>query len=630
MDIIGRPGAAPDPDDPTWRKRLTVPYAVLLRPVRGPRDLALVVERRRSGMAAWVWDGQTGSRTELPGLTAAFGTTLTPDGRWLLQLDDPEGSEVGHLYMISVEDGRSRDLTPAFPDFVVRGLDVSNDGRTAVLTTVDAAGFALWLLALDGDAEPRRIFTSENEAWYGTLSADGALAAIDTTDHNPGTRRFAVTVVDTATADVVATLTDGPVGPVRRVRFSPHAGDGRLLVDSERSGFARPCVWDPLTGGRTDIELPELSGDVLALDWDAARDRILLLHVDAGVHRLLEHHLRSGLTETLDVPPGAYAEPDVADVYPMVFSSHYAPDGTLRILRSRWDLPLHVLERRDDAVELRAVLAPAQVPPGVSLTSHMVASRDGTEVQLWVGTPSGPGPARGTILEFHGGPTLVTVDRYDPSAQAWLDEGFVYAALNYRGSTTFGRAFREGFWGSLGDRELQDIEAAVGWLTERGLAVPGALFATGASYGGFLTLLALGRLPGLFAGGLAHVALADWTSAYASMNPALQTAWRGFIGGTPETTPDRYARYSAITYVDQVRAPAWLNQGQFDTRTPASQAQRYVDALRAAGGDVVVDWFAGGHVPGGLDALAKDQGRMFELVDRRLRGLRWSDEDGAS
>ena len=627
MDTTGQTGAAPDAGVPTWRRRLATPYAVLLRPVRGPRDLALVIERHRSGMTAWAWDGRTGSRTELQGVAAAFGAVLTPDGRRVLQLDDPKGSEVGHLYAIDVRDGGSRDLTPSFPDFVVRGLDVCADGSTAVVTTVDASGFALWQVSLDGRADPRRLFASENEAWYGILSTDGALAAIDTTDHNPGIRRYAVTVVDTASAAVVAVLTDGPLGPVRRVRFSPHGGDPRLLVEAERSGYSRPCVWDPLTGDRADIDLPELRGDVLALDWDATRDRLLLLHVDAGVHRLLEHHLRTGRTAALDVPPGAYAEPDIADVHPMVFSSYYAPDGTLRLVRSRWDTPLHVLERRDDPSESRAVIAPAEVPPGVTLTSHMVASRDGTEVQLWVGTPSGPGQARGTVLEFHGGPNLAVIDRYDPSAQAWLDEGFVYASLNYRGSVTFGRALREGFWGSLGDRELEDVEAAVEWLTARGLARPGSLYATGASYGGFLTLLALGRLPGLFAGGLAHVALADWTSAYENMNPALQTAWRGFIGGTPQTAPDRYARYSAITYVDQVRAPAWLNQGQYDTRTPARQAQRYVDALRAAGGDVVVDWFEGGHVPGGLDALAKDQGRMFDLVGRSLRGLRWSDED---
>jgi dipeptidyl aminopeptidase/acylaminoacyl peptidase len=84
----------------------------------------------------------------------------------------------------------------------------------------------------------------------------------------------------------------------------------------------------------------------------------------------------------------------------------------------------------------------------------------------------------------HGGPTYTIPDRYDPSAQAWLDAGFAYASVNFRGSVTFGRAFREGFWGRSGDAELEDIEATVAWLAGRGLGDPRSTFISGASYGG--------------------------------------------------------------------------------------------------------------------------------------------------
>jgi dipeptidyl aminopeptidase/acylaminoacyl peptidase len=42
-----------------------------------------------------------------------------------------------------------------------------------------------------------------------------------------------------------------------------------------------------------------------------------------------------------------------------------------------------------------------------------------------------------------------------PVGMAWLPEGFGYAAVNYRGSVTFGRRFREGFWGAPGEAELR-------------------------------------------------------------------------------------------------------------------------------------------------------------------------------
>ena len=608
---------------PGWRDRFGAAHPVAFRPVRGAADRALVIEQRPTGVGAFAWDGRTGARMDVTGIEVAWGASLTPDGRRIVQLHDPTGTEVGHLHAIPVDGGPSTDLTPALGGYVVRGLDIAPDGTVALATLVDASGFAAWLLDLEGASAPRRLFASTAEAWYGILSADASLAAIDTTDHCPGVRRFAVTVVEVATGRVVATLSDGPEGPVHRIRFSPIPGDPRLLVETERSGFARPCIWDPVRGTRMDLDLPDLDGDVLALDWDATHGRVLMLHVDGGIHRPMEHDVATGETAVLDLPPGAYAEPDVADVHPMVFASHYAPGGTLRLTRARWDEPLHLLERDDADGALRPRIPVAPVPPGLPFASHLVTSRDGTRVQLWVARPAGWDPPRGTVLFFHGGPNLAIVDRYDPSAQAWLDEGFAYAALNYRGSVTFGRAFREGFWGNLGDREIEDVQAALAWLRAQGLADPATTFATGVSYGGLMTLLSLGRLPDAFAGGLAHVALADWAAAYEGMNPALQAAWRGFLGGTPETAPERYRRSSPIGWVGDVRAPAWLNQGRNDTRTPPGQAQRYADALRAAGGDVLIEWFEGGHVTPGLDRALADQERMFQLVDRRLAGLRW-------
>ncbi len=621
--------------DEQLQRRFAAPLLVTVRPARGPLDAALLVEQTRDGSSGAVWIPGIGARG-VAGLQVPLSAALTPDAATLLIMADDRGSEVGHVHAFPVDrSGPALDLTPSLPDHVLRGIDVQPDGAQLALTTVDADGFALRVIPLERSrdaaldsggrlraGEPRTLFRSANEAWDGILSADGRLAAIETTDHNPGTRRFAVTVVDVETAEVVATLVDGPMGPVRRVRFSGVPGDPRLLAYSERSGYARPVVWNPLTGERTDLDLPHLAGDVLPLDWDAVAGRILLCHVDAGIHRLSEHSLPTGETARIEHPDGAYVELDVGDAYPDVFSSHYATDGRLRLVCSRWDVPVHLLERADDG-SLRTVVPPAEVPAGVHLASETIVSRDGTPVQLWWGAPEGREP-RATILVVHGGPTYTIPDRYDPSAQAWLDAGFAYASLNFRGSVTFGRAFREGFWGRSGDAELEDIAAAVAWLSGRGLGDPRSTFISGASYGGHLTLLALGRLPDLFAGGLAIVAMADWTTAFAVMNPALQAAWRGFIGGTPETEPERFARYSAISYVDQVRAPVWLWQGEFDSRTPAAQAQRYFEALRAAGGDVVIEWFPGGHTGASLEALEYVQARMMDLVERALRGERWA------
>jgi predicted esterase len=81
--------------------------------------------------------------------------------------------------------------------------------------------------------------------------------------------------------------------------------------------------------------------------------------------------------------------------------------------------------------------------------------------------------------------------------------------------------------------------------------------------------------------------------------------------------------------VDQVRAPVYLQQGRQDTRTPARQADEYARRLRAAGGDVLLHWYDGGHEPVGVAAELASVELMLELAGKALRGERWSDQGPA-
>ena len=608
--------------DDGWRRWFAGPYLATVRPTAGAVDLALVVEEDREGSVGRIWDASADTLSDPLPFAVGQSAALSPNGRWVVDLDDDGGSEVGRLYAVRADGGERVELTPERAAYVLRGLEFSADGSMLAVTLVDDDGYHLVVIPVAPWGSARTIYSSPSEGWYGHLSADGTLASIDTTDHNPGVRRTAVTVVDVASGRQVSVLDDLPGGPVRAVRFAGRAGDPRVLVWTERSGFARPAVWNPLTGERLDLDLSDLRGEVMPLDWHAESRNIIAVHIEDGVQRLLLLAEDGSAQTVLGDGGGSYVHPDVANVYPSYSGSYFAPDGEVRIVGSRWDVPLHVRAHRPGR-ESQVLFAPTEIPGGLPLTSSMIRSTDGTRIQLWWAVPEQQ--PRGTVLEVHGGPNLVTVDGFDPSAQAWLDAGFAYASLNYRGSVCFGRTFREGFWGAGGDPEIEDIESAVGWLREQGLATPETTFITGASYGGHLTLLSLGRLTGMFAGGLAHVAMCDWKTAYEDMNPALRSAWTGFLGGKPNEVSELLERYSAINLVEKVSGSVWLNQGSRDTRTPAAQAQRYADALRASGGDVVIDWFDAGHEPSGLRGSEHDQERMIELVERKLAGLRWDD-----
>lgn len=138
--------------------------------------------------------------------------------------------------------------------------------------------------------------------------------------------------------------------------------------------------------------------------------------------------------------------------------------------------------------------------------------------------------------------------------------------------------------------------AARQFLVSQGIARPDAILLTGASYGGYLTLLGLGRRPELWSGGMALVAIADWVALYADEAESLRGYQRAFFGGTPEETPEQHRISSPITYAEHVQSPIIVIQGRNDTRTPARQLELYENRLRELGKDIVVHWFDAGHL----------------------------------
>ena len=77
---------------------------------------------------------------------------------------------------------------------------------------------------------------------------------------------------------------------------------------------------------------------------------------------------------------------------------------------------------------------------------------------------------------------------------------------------SFGKDWEQSIYGRLGDLEVQDMAGAHSYLVERGVAKPDQILLTGGSYGGYLTLQALGVRPELWAGGMGVVAIADCAS----------------------------------------------------------------------------------------------------------------------
>ena len=186
-------------------------------------------------------------------------------------------------------------------------------------------------------------------------------------------------------------------------------------------------------------------------------------------------------------------------------------------------------------------------------------------------------------MRVHGGPHFLDMDRWAPDIQAHVDAGFLVAMVNYRGSVGFGQAWRDELTGNIGFVELEDVLAGLDDLVARGVADPARAVLAGWSWGGYVTLLGLGRHPDRWISGIGGVPVADYVAAYEDEAPILQALDRALFGGSPETAPDLFRERNPITYADAVRAPVLIMAGENDSRCPIRQVWNYVDRLRSGG-----------------------------------------------
>jgi dienelactone hydrolase len=517
---------------------------------------------------------------------------LSPDGRYVYYLDDNSGNETGHWVRIPFEGGEPLDLTPDLPLYSASFIGVSRSTNRIGFTTATADGFRAYVIdEVNGTRSAPRLLYHAQAFLVGPLLSHTGEIGVVASNERTGKLEFSLFAFDAASGQQLGELWDGPNTSIEPVKFSPVPGDLRLVATSNRTGVNRPLLWKPRSGERFDLGLGDLEGDVVPADWSADGDRLLLLQMHQAHHQLYIYRLSTGALTRLEHPGGNYRP------YASAFGNVtcFGPGHEIFAVWQNSTHPPQVIALDENTgQQTRTVLPAGDTPPGHAWSSIHFPSSDGQDIQAWLALPDGQGPFP-TILETHGGPHLVMTDEFVASSQAWLDHGFAYLSINYRGSTTFGKAFQEKIWGDIGHWELEDVVAGREWLVRQGIAKPDQIMLTGWSYGGYLTLLPLGKRPELWAGGMAGVAIADWAVGYEDAAATLRKFEVGLFGGTPEQIPDKYKASSPITYADQVKAPVLIIQGRNDTRTPARPVEMYEAKLKASNKPIEVIWYEAGH-----------------------------------
>ena len=195
------------------------------------------------------------------------------------------------------------------------------------------------------------------------------------------------------------------------------------------------------------------------------------------------------------------------------------------------------------------------------------------------------------VVKCHGGPTAAARSILDLRIQYWTSRGIAVLDVNYGGSTSFGRAYRERLDGNWGIVDVDDCVAGARYLADRGLVDAARSVITGGSAGGYTTLAAL-AFRDYFRGGASHYGIGDLAVLARDTHKFESRYLDGLVGPYPERE-DLYRERSPLAHVDRLSVPVIFFQGDEDPVVPPNQAEAMVEALRKKGTPVGYWLFAG-------------------------------------
>jgi dipeptidyl aminopeptidase/acylaminoacyl peptidase len=524
----------------------------------------------------WVCDRKTGKDrvlTQDQGRGIHF-YAWAPDGRSVLYLQDQGGNENWHLFKIDLSGGPARDLTP-FEGVQARVLRIDKHFPDTILIELnkeDISRHDVYRLELPtGALELAARNPGQISDWIvdAAMKVRGAVAAL------PG-GGYEVRVRDTEDApwrklfswDLEDSMTSGVVG------FSKD-GKELFLKDSRGIDTARLVKMDIATG-KTETLFSDPEYDVGGVVMDPDDREIDMVSVNRARNEWTA--LRSGVREDLEIlrktGPGD-----------LLFLNR-SNDGRYWVIGLDNDvspLKYYIYDKKNKTAEFlfthRPALLQYRLAPMEPVT---VRARDGLKLQGYLTFPKGRKKSFPMVLFVHGGPWTRDGWGYDPVAQWLADRGYACLQINFRGSTGFGKKFVNAGNKEWGRKMQDDLSDAAAWAARRGIADPQRIGIMGASYGGYAALAAAAFTPEVFRCAVDMFGPSDLAALIRSMPPYWSVEKANILKrmGDPDTESAFLKERSPLFFSDRIRIPVLIAQGANDPRTPKSESDRMVEALR--------------------------------------------------
>ncbi len=473
-------------------------------------------------------------------------------------------------------------------------IDQSRDRLICIRETHAETQVTNDLVSIDCRTGNIRILASGHDFFAAPcLSADGAKLAWLTWDHPdmPWDRTsiwVAKCLPSGGLTEIRVLETEKPIAA-----FQPSFGpDGRLYVVADPADFWVPCVVDdlslvPLVDMPAEFGLPQWVFGMSTFGFSRDGD-------------LIAAFCREGLWRLARLSPSGAA--------PQLFDLDYTDISAVRVdgervvfLGAGPRTPMSVVSLDCSTgtvavikMSLRVDYAQTylSVPESISFPTGNGESAHGFYYPPASGEFVGPPDEKPPLIVIgHGGPTGASTPVYKAGTQFWTTRGFAVLDVNYRGSTGYGRPYRESLYGRWGEADVEDCVAGARYLADKGWVDRRRLAIRGSSAGGYTALAAI-TFHDTFRCAASYYGISE-LSSLAKDTHKFEARYLDKLIGPYPAARSIYEERSPLLHVDRLSCPVIFFQGLEDKVVPPSQADRLVDALREKGVPVAYLKFEG-------------------------------------
>ena len=546
-----------------------------------------------------------------------YGESWSPDGKWIVFQQDKAGNELWDIFAIPSEGGEAINLTNT-PEIREENPRWSPDSKTIALNHKPKEATVYNIALMDWATRKVTLLTHEStpdHLWQSVAwSPDGKTIYANRLE-------VSFTDADIYAIDVASGNSTNLTSHQRKSlsTASSLSKDGRtlLITSNARSGYQNVALLDIASKKITWVT--DTKWEASAGDFSPDGKRFTYAINADGRSDVYLGDTASTQSDKIPIAGGVNG----FAASPTSFSS--SGDRLLLSHESSvepadfWVYDLASQKPRQLTYSVIASLKAAPRPPSQVISYK---SFDGKTISalLWVPFNLKRDASNPALVLPHGGPTGQSQDYWSPRIAAFVSRGYICIAPNVRGSTGYGIEFQKANYKDLGGGDLQDEVYAAKFLEATGYVNPKKIGITGGSYGGFMTLMAIGRSPDVWAAGVELYGIINWMTMLQHEDAMLQEYEKSLLG---DPVKDRaiYDAASPITYIHHVKAPLLVLQGENDPRVPKEEAEQVVELLKKDGKTVDAHYYPNeGHGFEKRENQIDSIRRSVEWFDKYLKG----------